>query len=391
MHHLIGISALLLGALVSAVAMLGLLGAGLLRHGPPVLVAVMAVALVVLPAKALAASRRSEAKFRPLSMGVGLLLWSTAVLLTFPIYFPGERDDALSLGFSAIEPWTDGWVKAEWGHTIDDWLPGVQGTRAVPESATLAPPVADKGKSTKAKRPTKAKMPPPAAESVHPDEVLLPTEKHHGALRVPVTVEGPRKLIEVDMLYDTGATLTTLNRSTLRKLGIRVPKDAPVIRMHTAAGEREARVVVLERLWVGGLEVEGVTISVCDACASQGVVGLLGLNVSDRFLVTVDAASQEIAIRPRKGKSDRSADVGPWLTLEAQGTRWPDGRAEVVIEALNRSSRWIRELTIAINCEQTRYAEIHDIGPGQLGHVEVSVDSDAGCAAFQVQLDGAEW
>ncbi len=193
------------------------------------------------------------------------------------------------------------------------------------------------------------------------------------------------------MLYDTGATLTTLNRATLRKIGVKVPKDAPIMKMHTAAGERETQVVVIDRLWVGGLEVEGVTVSVCEPCAANGVVGLLGLNVSDRFLVTLDASRDELALRPRQGKTNRSADVGPWIDLEAQGTRGPDGRAEVVIEAANRSSRWIERLTIAINCEETRYAEIHEVGPGQVGHVEVSVDSQAGCAAFQVQLESAVW
>jgi clan AA aspartic protease (TIGR02281 family) len=389
MQVFLGIVMLLVGAAVSAVAMLGLLGAGMLRHGPPVLVAVMAVALVVLPAKALSASRKGDAKFRPLATGVGLLLWSVTLLVTFPLYFPGERGDSLSLGFAAISPWTDGWVDAEWGLTIDEWLPAIKGARPVPEAARSDPPERPPPMLPKATKTGKAAPAKSAADDS--DTVVLPTERYKGALHLPVSVEGPKRLAEVDMLYDTGATLTTLNRATLRKIGVKIPKDAPVMKMHTAAGERETRVVLVDRLWVGGLEVEGITVSVCDECAANGAVGLLGLNVSNRFLVTVDAARKEISLRPRGGRSDRSADVGPWIDLEAQGTRWPDGRAEVVIEATNRSSRWIQRLTIAINCEETRFADIHDIGPGQLGRVEVSVDSQAGCAAFQVQLDGAAW
>ena len=106
--------------------------------------------------------------------------------------------------------------------------------------------------------------------------MILPTEGSKGTLKVPVTVEGPKGQFEVSMLFDTGATLTTLNRATLKRIGGKVPRDAPQMTMQTAAGPQTTTIVSVDRLWVGGLEVKGVTVSVCEPCATGGTVGLLG-------------------------------------------------------------------------------------------------------------------
>ena len=193
------------------------------------------------------------------------------------------------------------------------------------------------------------------------------------------------------MLFDTGATLTTLNRATLRRIGVKISRDAPRLMVHTAAGPVETQVVLLDRLWVGGMEVGGVSVSVCDACAANGTVGLLGLNVSERFLVTVDGAREELVLTARDDVINRSGDVSPWISLDAEATRWPDGRTEVVIEAQNDSARWIEQLTVAIQCAQTHYADIQGIGPGQVGRVEVGVRRGSGCDALQVSVDKAVW
>ena len=118
---------------------------------------------------------------------------------------------------------------------------------------------------------------------------------------------------------------------------------------------------------------------------------MLGLNVSERFLVTVDGAREELVLSPRDGGSNRGSDVSPWVDLEAEATRWPDGRTEVILEAENTSDRWIERLTVAIECDDTRYADLRDIGPKQIGHVEVSIAPGTNCERFQVSIDSALW
>ncbi len=388
MRILIALILFIAGVAAAVVAMTALVGAGMLRNGPVWLVALAAVALVVLPARALATSGKKEGGASFLATGVSLLGWSLAALIAFPLYFPGERQAALSLGLAALEPFGQGHVDKAWAGPIHDWLPAVDGTRKPPKPAALEttpkpPPVQ--------KAPAQPAAVPEPVAAPEEDEVVLPTEGRSGSLRIPVTVEGGRRSVDVTMIFDTGATLTTLNRSTLRKIGVSVPKDAPTMQVHTAAGPRETQVVMVDKVWVGGFEVEGVSVSVCDACANDDAVGLLGLNVSERFLVTVDGAREELVLSPRAGANNRGSDVAPWVKLDAEAARWPDGRTEVILEAENTSKRWIERLTVAIQCDQTRYADIRDIGPGQIGQVEVSIASGTNCASFQVSIDSSVW
>jgi len=392
LKQILGFLMCVLGSAFAVSAMLALVGVGMIRQGPVVLVALGAVALIALPIRALRFKDKEAPRPSMVATGIAMILWATAVLTTFPLYFPGEREDALSLGFAALAPWTDGEVDETWGQKVHGWFPAISGTRPVPQAARVEapskPPPVRKAAKTLQAAPERI---PPVASRPAADEVVLPTEGRRGSLRVPVTVEGPKRQLEVTMLFDTGATLTTLDRATLRKIGVKVPRDAPRMTMQTAAGPQTTSIVVLDRLWVGGLEVKGVTVSVCEPCATGGTVGLLGLNVSERFLVTVDGARSEISLSPRTDHVDRSGDVSPWIAMDAEGTLWPDGRSEVIVEATNQSARWIEKLTVAIRCRETRYADIRDLGPGQLGRVEVSVDAAADCSNFQVELVRASW
>jgi clan AA aspartic protease (TIGR02281 family) len=378
----------LAGLSASALAMTALVGAGMLRNGPVWLVALAAVCLVTLPPRALAGTSKKEERGNFLGRALSMLVWSMAVLIVFPLYFPKERQQSISLGLAALEPFGHGYINKEWAEPIHEWLPQVNGTRVPPKEAKQTP--VPKPPPAKKNPAQSAPLPLPTAVSSG-DEVVLPAEGGRGSLNIPVTVENGRRSAEVRMIFDTGATLTTLDRSTLRKIGVRVPDDAPKMMVHTAAGPRETRVVLIERVWIGGYEVEGVTISVCDACATGDAVGLLGMNVSERFLVTVDGARDEVKLSPRDGATNRGSDVGPWIDLDAEATRWPDGRTEVILEAENTSQRWIERLTIAIQCDETRYADIRGIGPGQVGQVEVSVAPGTNCESFQVSIDSAEW
>ncbi len=391
MRFLVAILCIVGGIGTAATAVLLLVGTGMLRQGPPLVVAAVALALVMLPSRALAQmGAKKGARPSVFARGTGMFLWSLAVLICFPLYFPGEREGSLRLGLASVEPWTQGHLDPALATELDDWLPSVTG-REVPEEAAVEtipkpPPV-----EATARRPSEpAAIPEPASPEAD-DEVVLPTEGRRGSLKIPVTVEGGRASEEITMIFDTGATLTTLNRTTLRKIGIRVPSDAPRMQVHTAAGPRETQIVLVPRVWIGGFEVEGVSIAVCDACANDEAVGLLGLNVSERFLVTVDGAREELVLSPRGGASNRASDVAPWVELEAEATRWPDGRTEVILEAENTSDRWIERLTVAIQCDQTRYADLRDVGPKQIGHVEVSIAPGTNCESFQVSIDSAVW
>jgi hypothetical protein len=197
---------------------------------------------------------------------------------------------------------------------------------------------------------------------------------------------------ELPMLFDTGATVTTLSHAALHTLGVRIPGNAPEITLHTANGERSAQLLLLPRVWVGGLPVEGVTVGVCDECADDKVNGLLGLNVSGQFLVTVDTARKEVVFQAREGRQDRVVDIGPWLKVHATARVWPDERVDVEVVADNAASRTVTEAVVGIHCAADNFqATLKDITPGSTATTEARLPAGTDCGEYRVTLDHAYW
>ena len=77
-------------------------------------------------------------------------------------------------------------------------------------------------------------------------------------------------------MLDTGATYTTLPSGVLLRLGRMPPTEAPRLTLNTANGERSAQVVLVDRVWLGDLHLDGVAVTSCEDCASSDNAGLLG-------------------------------------------------------------------------------------------------------------------
>jgi len=376
-------SALAVVALVPVCLALSLmLGAGVLRQGPPLLVSVAAGLLVLLPALGVAAIFRR----RMLGFALGLVLWPTVVVIGFPLYFPGERADALASGATVLLMPLGMRLDADHAHTVDALLPAPEPVRPVaPRAQALdADPV-----PPRSAEPGSAGGQGAMADT---DMVVLPYDGQGRTLAVQVGLEGPGgRQADTWMLFDTGATLTTLNQASLDALGVEVPANSPEVTVRTAGGDRQARLALVDRVWVGGMPVDGVTVSVCDACADAETSGLLGLNVSGLFRVTVDAARQELILEPRDGTPNRAVDIAPWLTIDATATRWEDGRVEVEVRARNASPRVVSMAQVGIRCQDSWAAELRNLPPGGTASTVVSLPVGVSCDGYTISLERARW
>lgn len=356
-----------------------LLGIGLVREGPPILVSVVAGAVVLLPAAGAVAPLR-ERRGRALPLVAGL--WSVVLVVLFPVYFPGERDDAFAAGSAVLGAVVGVQPEPAASGRLDGWLPGLEGRAAAPPVVSPETPSA----------PPPSPPPTSAAGGAGTDAVVLPYEGSGATLSVPVVLEGQgNRDAEVSMIFDTGATLTTLDRATLRRLGIEVPADAPRISFQTANGERTSALVMLERVWLGGLPVEDVTVGVCEPCANDGDAGLLGLNVSRRFLVTVDQARQELVLQPRGGVSEAGGDVRYWVELASRATRWPDGRMEVEVSVQNLAPRRIAWVDVEISCGGAFTTRVGPVARDEMASERVSLPLGTACDGYTVAVASAEW
>jgi clan AA aspartic protease (TIGR02281 family) len=169
-------------------------------------------------------------------------------------------------------------------------------------------------------------------------DILVPFKEQGSAIFLPVTLEGSDgRSVELDYLFDTGASYTTITGETARSLGIDVPSDAPSLQFNTASGPRESRMVFLPALRLGDVRIPGLLVSVCDSCATDSAGGLLGLNVMREFLVQMDYQGSRMRLLPRihEGRPNRAYDIAPTLTMEVEG------RPEIWLGRI----RWVVTLT----------------------------------------------
>ncbi len=346
-----------------------LVGLGVHRHAEPWAISVSAMVLTFGP-PLLAAF--APAPRRSLRLGWALWLWSVGLFLVLPVYFPGERRQAVATGL-AIAGLGSGQGLPE---RIADSLPE--------EPSVASPEVAEAARLT-------VEPPPPASVPLRNSQIALPYEGEGRQLSVPITFENAGEVVEVDMTLDTGATYTTLSRDTLRLLNAYPTDEAPVITLHTANGERQAQVVLLDHVWLGDLDVPGIAIATCDDCESSATSGLLGLNVAGAFNLSIDADRREVVFSQR-ARFDRRLDVKPFTDLTATFVRFPGGRVEVMVGLDNRSRRRVARAVTAIGCgDDTWTVPLVDLGPGELLEVRQRLPRHEPCDQYQISLHEAHW
>ena len=263
--------------------------------------------------------------FRSQLLGLGYAVWALLILYCFPMYFPNERVLAMRNGLSMLG--------------LDGGL-AMQIERKLPRSRNGREPLLMASMS---------KTETIALTELEEGITSVPFEGRGTSMSVPLAVgQGTLNEAELWMLFDTGASYTTLNKSTLLELGVVVPRSAPEITMQTAAGERQTRLVVLEDVWFGGIEVGTITVAVCEECADTERSGLLGLNVSRRFLVTVNQESKELLLEPLPNW-DQTPDLTMAL-ISGKATQWA---ATSRLRFRARASVTVTDSVIEVRCRES--------------------------------------
>lgn len=354
-----------------AIAYAAMLGLGVHRHAPAWAVSASATLLLFGPPLMAAGAAGTHRALRFASVAA---VWSTGVLLLLPVYFPGERRDAVATGIALVgfgSDW-DGMARA-----LASKLP------EEPDFSEAELPVAESASAQPLEQP------PPLELAA--DEIALPYEGEGRRLSVPVVFGHGAHTLEVYMMLDTGATYTTLPTDVLERLGAAPTESAPEIVLHTANGERDAHLVLLDSVWLGDQAVEGVAIATCDNCSSSDTVGLLGLNVAGGFNLGIDADRREVVFRSREA-FDRKLDVKPFIELDASFLRFAGGRVEVEVGMGNTSGRDVGSATAAVSCGSHRWlVELGAVPAGADSTTRRRLPAHARCDPYTYGLDHAVW
>jgi len=224
-------------------------------------------------------------------------------------------------------------------------------------------------------------------------EVTAPAD----AILVDVTVEGPGGAAELTYLWDTGASHTTLSRETAAKIGLEIPADAPVVTLETAAGRRDAPLVVLPAIVIEGRRVEGISASICDACAEGRKAGLVGLNAMRAFESRLAGPNNTLELRPVHDPSaaDRTFDIARFVELEQLGEPLVvSGHVHWRVRMTNRSPRVIEGVAprVVFNDGPTLVgSSIGRLEPGTEAISLVKGTVGEGDTKFVIELNQARW
>lgn len=357
--------ALVMATLPGAAAWSALIGLGMHRHGTPWAISLSATLLLFGPPLAVGGARATH---RAGWTAAASCVWSTLLLLILPVYFPGERRSAVATGLAVVG-------LGDLARALADHLPD-EPIVALPEVPEAATPL---------------EAPALAPLTLEDHQIALPYEGEGRRLAVPVVFEHGGVTLDVEMMLDTGATYTTLPAAALATLGIHPGPDDPVVELQTANGPREASVVLVDEVWLGDIAVTGVAVATCEACAFSDTTGLLGLNVTGGFNMTIDADRREVVFS-RRATVERRLDVRQFVDLSATFTTWPGGRVEIDVRLQNRASRDIAFATAEVACrDRTWEVPLGPVAAGAPARARRRLPAHEPCTQYGIGLASAAW
>ncbi|TXD32291.1 hypothetical protein FRC96_18155 [Lujinxingia vulgaris] len=185
--------------------------------------------------------------------------------------------------------------------------------------------------------------------------IRLSFERNGASVLIPAKVGR----IDVYFVLDTGASYTTLTSEVARQARITPEAGAPTTLMQTAGGVREARFGMMSSLQLNQTTLRHVSYTLCDACGfgtyrDRPVVGLLGLNVLQRFQMNLDSAAGVVELTPSPNFRDQSVDMRPWLTYQIKPLQVHLKRnalPRLAVEVRNMSGEQAERVVVEFRCQ----------------------------------------
>lgn len=129
------------------------------------------------------------------------------------------------------------------------------------------------------------------------EQSIVPYDRQNAVIIVDVTIN---KEITRPFAVDTGASYTVISPEIARALHITPSAKAPKVTLQTANGRIQVPLVNLASLKIGELETPNVMAAVHSIDDSSNISGLLGLNMLNRFQMTVDSTEHQLIFTPHR-------------------------------------------------------------------------------------------
>ena len=120
-----------------------------------------------------------------------------------------------------------------------------------------------------------------------PTHSEIPYRKQQNVILVQATLNS---MHTANFIIDTGATYTIISTEVAEHLGLRPDPEASLITLQAASGEIKAPLVNIATIRLGDLTIPNVMAAIHTIESSSGFSGVIGLNLLNRFTMTVDAS-----------------------------------------------------------------------------------------------------
>jgi len=129
------------------------------------------------------------------------------------------------------------------------------------------------------------------------EAITIPVTSYGGSLLVTVQLNQTR---EVQLILDTGATMTVLSQDVALDLGLISSSKTQLTTVYTAGGPIQVNVSTVDSIQAGTAQVHDVDVAIHDLPDGQkGIDGLLGMSFLHHFLVTLDTNQGLLHLKPR--------------------------------------------------------------------------------------------
>jgi clan AA aspartic protease (TIGR02281 family) len=231
-----------------------------------------------------------------------------------------------------------------------------------------------------------------------PKQNAIPYEYANGSIIIEGLIKRNGSSVPVRFILDTGASITTISVETARKLGIGAGGDGASLDVQTAGGGTSYPVAILDSITIGDHSIGPVSVALCDPCAAQGTVGLLGMNFTSNFHMTINNKQAKIRLTPVDKWVDRKQEIEPFIEVSGLGGALGKERLIISANVTNLSPLALSDLVF--ECKvldgQGRTVDTHREGLNMLKSremkkIEISMPPHSNVSNFKWELQRAFW
>lgn len=124
---------------------------------------------------------------------------------------------------------------------------------------------------------------------------IVPYRTDQAVMTIPVTLN---QALEQIFAVDTGSSYTIISQAVADALRLQPDPELAPMTLHTANGDIQVPLVNITSLTIGELTTYNLVAAIHDLPNTTAISGLLGLNLLDRFTLTVDTARQQMTFTP---------------------------------------------------------------------------------------------